>query len=565
MNPQEFALHRAAVVKYGPMELPNLPSAQLRACFVSRLEAFTHPCGTAASIWGPVVALQTLAGTLANVPSDLGRTAPRTAPIHDAWSEVFDARIADNSFQNVWRWLDFLHTLCATASPTSPAERTISWAAQTITLQAIMRFLFACLQLQGYSICYWFNNAGALGMVGNIWALQAEASELPPGTPASQILHFSLLCWSRDMYDTKGQEPSRAKYGEKLMEETSKGTRELSFAVLAHLVRDTAQKSRVTIVYNLLVLLLLARHDPIQKSLLARHSLHITTRALVRVVRPRLAIRDEISDNVVTSSCSYLITCLNSGDGISCVIRALEAGFLPSLLAGLRPMHHEFFPILHNHLPPYLAYLCVVRAAAKALDKIRILGIENRMERRGPLMESWTTFKKVLEHRIELAGETVHLVCANKQCNRIDFTDKCLRYCVGCMIRAYCSSECQVIDWRAGGHRNYCKDTRTRRTEGQKVKLSQEDISFARSVLEGDRLLRSLEVMEIVHRTRTSAVEFDYTVYPMKVRPLSALEAKPSYTLVQLTLPPGKHPHKLHVKYPMPEDLVESVTSRGIF
>ncbi|KAJ6585500.1 hypothetical protein B0H19DRAFT_422199 [Mycena capillaripes] len=560
--PQESTLHRAAVQKYRPLKNTSLRPAQFRVHFLAQLQAFVDPCGTVAQIWDPIAALQSLAGALSFIPSDLERTAPRSSPIQDAWSEIFDSVIANNHFQNVWRWMQFLHTLSSEKS--RPANRRISPMAAMLVQQSITHFLFACLRLQGYPICYWFNKAGALGMIGNLWCQQAESSTFIPGTPTPKILHFALLSWSRDMYDTEGQDPSQAKYGQRLMEDAKKNAKELSFATLAYLVRDTQQRSREVIVYHLLVLLLLARHEPIQQSLMSHHSLHIVTRALFRVVRPRLAIRDEISETVVMSSCTYLIKCLNTGDGISCVIRAFEAGLFPSLIVGLRSTHSEFFPLLHSYLPPYLIYLSVVRAAAKALKKIRKSGIESRMERRGPIFEAWSTFKKILDERIELAGTKVHLICANKQCNRMDYTDKCLQYCCGCMDRAYCSSECQIRDWQVGGHREHCKETRKRRTEGQKTKLSRENIDFAaNTVVERDRILRALEVSQIVHSTRTLAVEFDYTVFPMQVRPFQTLEAKPLYTLVQLKLPSGRQPRLLHIKYPMPKDLADSVTSRG--
>lgn len=149
------------------------------------------------------------------------------------------------------------------------------------------------------------------------------------------------------------------------------------------------------------------------------------------------------------------------------------------------------------------------------------------------------------------------------------------------MDLAYCSSECQTRDWQIGGHREYCKETRRRRagrfmlsqwkqtidtaTEGQKTKLSPENTDFAvNTVLERDRILRALEVSRIVHSTRALAVEFDYTVFPMQVRPFQTLEGKPSYMLVQLKLLTGRQPRLLPIKYPMPKDLGDSVTSRGL-
>jgi hypothetical protein len=106
---------------------------------------------------------------------------------------------------------------------------------------------------------------------------------------------------------------------------------------------------------------------------------------------------------------------------------------------------------------------------------------------------------------------------------------------------------------------------RTPSTERKKIRLSPENMDFAtNTVLERDRLLRAFEVSQIVHSTRTLAVEFDYTVFPPQVRPFDALEANPSYTLVQLKLPSGPQPRLLHVKYPMPRDLAESVTLNGL-
>lgn len=86
------------------------------------------------------------------------------------------------------------------------------------------------------------------------------------------------------------------------------------------------------------------------------------------------------------------------------------SGLLPSLVVGFRQAHWECSPLLGSCLPPYLVYLSAVRAAAKALNKIRNSGIEGRIERRGPIFEAWSTFKEILEERIELAGKKVHLI-----------------------------------------------------------------------------------------------------------------------------------------------------------
>ncbi|KAJ7506727.1 hypothetical protein B0H11DRAFT_2219415 [Mycena galericulata] len=422
MDPQELVFYRDAVQKYGALKFTKLAPRQLRENFVSRLEAFIPPCLMVTEIWGPVIALQNLAGTLSHVPSDVSRVAPRTGPLQDAWSEVFDAMIANHRLDDVRRWLQFLQTLCASSSS---ANRGITSPAKTIVLSSITHFLFACLKLQGYSLCYWFNEAGgALGFIGNIWYLQAERSAPLPGTPPAKILHFALLCWARDMYDTKGEDPAKARYTQRLMAETKKDLHELTYAALSYLLRDTEEKAREAIVSHLVMLLLISRLDAAQQLLLAQDALHIVTRALVCVVRPRRASRDEASDEAVISGCTYLQKCINMGDGPSCIVRAFEAGFLTALLSGFHdPAHSQTYAILATLLPSYLLHLSVVRAAAKALKKIRKLGIEKHMDRRGPIMEAWSIFKEVLEERIEVAGKTVHLKCANKQILRMTVYD----------------------------------------------------------------------------------------------------------------------------------------------
>ncbi|KAJ7643669.1 hypothetical protein FB45DRAFT_1052582 [Roridomyces roridus] len=562
MHPRETRLRNFALRKYGYPDPDGLSEPELRAQFILQLTIFMGPCGSAETIWGPVTELENLAATLSAIPTELNLGAPRKVPIRDAWNDIFESEIVTTGrLDDVRRWIEFLYGV-GSDFPSIGHPR-ISMVARGIVLGSIVNFLAACLKLQDSSLRHWINKHGALGFLGNIWCLQAEwglALPVPTEKSIGETLHFALLCWARDMYDTVDRYPP---FSEELARQTKKDMHELAYAALAHLIRDCAEREdRTATVADTLVILLLDG-DAMHPSFVARNAVRYTTRAMARVIRPRHPLQDGMSVDVLHSGCNHLSSCISRGDGLSSIIRAFEAGFLSSFLVGFDPASHaRLLPLLQRELPTYLVHLPVVRSAAKALRKIRRNSTERRMDRRSPIWDAWSDFKKLLEQRIELAESAIYLVCASKLCNRVDYKDDCLQYCVGCMGRAYCSTECQRRDWVTGGHRAYCKEIRAQRLEGKKIKLSEENKDYISLVLEKDR--KSFAVLEMMHRTKRLAVEFDYTTAPFKIFPCETLEAQPSYTLVQLKLPGGKHSHLLRVKLPMPKGLADSITGKGM-
>ncbi|KAJ7643668.1 hypothetical protein FB45DRAFT_1052581 [Roridomyces roridus] len=533
---------------------------KLRAEFVAQLDAFGQPCDSETRIWGPVVALQNLADALFQIP--VNPTSDFTkAPIQDSWSKLFQSTIANNQLEDVRRWIEFLHSLCVSNLSTISGEDT------SVVLGSTVNFLSACLMMQGYALRHWFNMHGMLGLIGAVWLLQAQ--RYTPGIalekPLGETLDFALLSWANDMrlYFSEGIDPHQ-KAIEELLRQTNKTIQELGYATVVHLHRDTEANARGEIVADVMLMNLLGLDFPGHKP----NSVHMVTRAMARVIRPQNLLRDPLSADIMQEGCTYIHDWIKGGDGPSCVIRALEAGLLPCLLVGSRcPLPDDYCPPLLLRLPSYLVHLSVLRAAGRALHKFDMVAMERRMNRRGALWDAWFAFRKTLEERVRLAAQItiVDLRCANKECDRIDFVDGVhLRFCVGCMERAYCSRKCQKRDWKLGEHRAYCKETRTHRMNGTKIKLSAENKNFAGAILERDRVAKTLEVLGMMHNTKKLAIEFDYTSFPFSIVSCETLEPNPSYTLVQMKLPGGKHSHLLRVKFPMPQDLTESFAMDGI-
>ncbi|KAJ7643670.1 hypothetical protein FB45DRAFT_1113825 [Roridomyces roridus] len=445
----------------------------------------------------------------------------------------------------------------------------MSNVARAAVLASIFHFLFACARLQGYALCYWFNAKGTiLRFIGRIWWLDANWSiPMPLGDRTTgDALHFVLLSWARDKYDTKGITPSKALYADEVLKQTGNDVLELAGAAVDHLIGSIQDEDRRAIGVHAMVILLLARQKLMQRSFIAQNTLDLIVRASKRAVRSRFGICDQLSGTAVASSCTYLETCMRGGDGVSSVARAFEAGFLSCFLAGFdATTHQEYLDLFKNRLSTYLVHLPVVRSAAKAFKKIKKAEIERRMSRRGPLWEAWVAFKKTLEERIEVAGETVHLICGSRMCNRIDFTDDCLRYCVGCMDKAYCSAECQRQDWKTDGHRKLCKEMRWRRIENHEIELSDENRAFMDKVIAHDRIANMPTAFEIIHQTRQFALEFDYTMFPLKVLPVRGeVIEKPGYTIFQVKVPVGGYSYTFQIEVLVPQDVADSLRSGNL-
>ncbi|KAJ7862076.1 hypothetical protein B0H13DRAFT_2671761 [Mycena leptocephala] len=75
------------------------------------------------------------------------------------------------------------------------------------------------------------------------------------------------------------------------------------------------------------------------------------------------------------------------------------------------------------------------------------------------IFDDWIKFLDLAERRVKLKEDLDLLVstkaCDNIECGKIQHRSQCRR-CSGCNSFYYCSEQCQMVDWKNGGHRKNC-------------------------------------------------------------------------------------------------------------
>ncbi|KAJ7736142.1 hypothetical protein B0H16DRAFT_1574578 [Mycena metata] len=104
-------------------------------------------------------------------------------------------------------------------------------------------------------------------------------------------------------------------------------------------------------------------------------------------------------------------------------------------------------------------------------------------------------------------------MCGNLACGKLDDNHDFKR-CSDCRSRYYCSPECQVSDWRCGGHRQTCDTLYSRRCDT--MYINAEDRAFMRVLLNHDYAEKQHEIaldeLEWMHDhpSETPYMFFDY-------------------------------------------------------
>ncbi|KAJ6507430.1 hypothetical protein C8R47DRAFT_93936 [Mycena vitilis] len=170
------------------------------------------------------------------------------------------------------------------------------------------------------------------------------------------------------------------------------------------------------------------------------------------------------------------------------ISEAIQHGLLQAMLTcGNQPanstVHGHLKFLLEAILPMSLMYHSVIRDVEDALSAIKD----------GAALadtEMWQKFMNLARERVAVlksvdATDPVWpTACDNIECGLIDARPKFKR-CSGCKSAYYCSEQCQILDWRHGGHHRICAPgLLLPLTEYQG--LSRRDRVFIRTVLHHD-------------------------------------------------------------------------------
>ncbi|KAJ7659158.1 hypothetical protein DFH06DRAFT_1472583 [Mycena polygramma] len=116
----------------------------------------------------------------------------------------------------------------------------------------------------------------------------------------------------------------------------------------------------------------------------------------------------------------------------------------------------------------------------------------------GPLLPLWEKFLQLVTQRFGViqrydTAESMR-ACDNDSCCEIGLKSV-LRRCSNCQTTYYCSTACQLTDWRLGGHREYCLKLKSSLTADYADVFGSRQLSFMRLLLHDDYLAHHCQVL----------------------------------------------------------------------
>ncbi|KAJ7453860.1 hypothetical protein FB451DRAFT_1519332 [Mycena latifolia] len=241
-------------------------------------------------------------------------------------------------------------------------------------------------------------------------------------------------------------------------------------------------------IYRLLESTVLARTSPLGDALLAQGIVKCVATVLCALFGPAMSC----TEHLITLSFAVLVHNIIKFPGYPWAKEALEGLLRAIVLSTGRYIPQFDIPLdllLRETLPGSLVYHSVFSSLHDALEEAK--SIQDTLGfRASAFLDAWSDFVNLSEERLEVkrrydSGELSLLsACDNLECGKI-LKDAELLRCVARQHAFYCSRLCQIVDWKAGGHRKSCASPPTGHPQ-EAAHLGARDYSFLRALLHHD-------------------------------------------------------------------------------
>ncbi|KIK47481.1 hypothetical protein CY34DRAFT_762921 [Suillus luteus UH-Slu-Lm8-n1] len=296
----------------------------------------------------------------------------------------------------------------------------------------------------------------------------------------------------------------------------------IASTALDHLEHDLAQ---YPIDYDLLIwdihlLTSLSVNSTIRIPLLMQHSMQKTAGVITTMVSQRAHCNKQrqLVAKTISFACWYIRAYVEDTDGLPWISEVLEAGLLPSLLAiepwvrHLKDNNDEdwepLWLLLSNIFPKYTIFRSVLKVMGRSIKAVNAAKAVDRPKPGGPMHKHWSTLEALVMTRLDLL-ETDDVDEAH--------VESCQSSQVpGCLHVHYCSRECQIYDWKQGGHQTYCRGIQARRAKGIMSRISTRDLRFLDRIIASDLSYHNERISKTaaIHAPGPAVVEIDYTRIP---------------------------------------------------
>ncbi|KAJ7676978.1 hypothetical protein DFH06DRAFT_1122262 [Mycena polygramma] len=263
-------------------------------------------------------------------------------------------------------------------------------------------------------------------------------------------------------------------------------------------------------------------HDPGHTFTEAQRS-NGTVTAMITLIRAISRSEVEHRNDLINLSFALLIRFLVGSKAYRSVVEAFKGGLIPAILSsGVLndpKLDQHLTRLLCLILPGYTMYYSIL----SRMDEYMSVSPElaNRVkqaELSETFTSSWRSFssqvkaRRVVLESYESGAYVSARACDNLACGIILAKDQFKR-CSGCETLHYCSRQCQIVDWRVGGHRDGCQHFAL-----YPGTINSRDMSFMRALLDHEYQRKKTEILLLMIMRPVSAsgqrlhMMYDYTV-----------------------------------------------------
>ncbi|KAJ7261224.1 hypothetical protein C8J57DRAFT_1719926 [Mycena rebaudengoi] len=226
----------------------------------------------------------------------------------------------------------------------------------------------------------------------------------------------------------------------------------------------------------------------------------------------------------------------------TCLPDALRTGLLRAICVctiAHPSLYEHMESLLREVLPPAMIYHSVISCMPAAL--IEADGSARVPQfTRSELFKDWERLVGLAQERLvvfqdyEAGAYPSTTACNNTECGKIH-DKRSMKRCAACRRLYYCSSECQSLHWRQGGHRHICESLQALRLS-EPESLSTRERSFMRTLAHHDYTAATINILveqvQFIHELPGEPyyLLFDYTAGAVKIEvlPINEVDVPPT-------------------------------------
>lgn len=293
------------------------------------------------------------------------------------WSSVEEKFIY--LWEIVFKWLEFFH------------RQNFRFPHQLGTSSAILSFELLAKFSNSDPLCHIVKNSRRfMPMLIEMWSSEAIAPKITTNIANAA---YTFYLYIKDMPEAMIYDSIVIGHGG--------GDSSVARTALDHFRHQISEPSldEGYIAVDIMILHVLSTYIPLRNAILRQNSLVYVCDLFRRVSSPENDFSNSDRVSITSNCCFYLHNYLNSNDGVSNIIQALNAGVLVSLMrshylrSGVSDEHFAAYgSIISRILPKYLIYRTVVVLINKY---IRITDADSALQPIEPLWSGWPALREL--------------------------------------------------------------------------------------------------------------------------------------------------------------------------